>query len=136
MTEEKIQQLKTNMELLEKQTADIKKAREEFELMIENQIVNKQNLENRILSIKSDLTTEALAEFKKTGIKKLLGGLGIQERATISYSPDKAFEFAKEKMLFLQLDKKAFEKVAGSLLLPFVTTGTKTIVTFPKVVKL
>lgn len=136
MEERTVKRLKDGLELLEIQTAKISKLKKEFELSIEGQVKIKKNLENEITIIKISLTAEALEEFKETGEKKLLGGIGIREGSTLSYPADKALEFAKEKGMFLSLDKKSFDKVAGDLGLPFVITGTKTTVTFPKVVKL
>ncbi len=136
MNEIKIRQLKTSMELLETQATYIKEAREKFELTLTDQISAKKTTEADILMFKADLEAEALEEFKKTGSKKLLGGIGIREGSVMTYYAKEALKFAKEKNMFLQLDKKAFEKVATSLNLDFVTTTPKTTVTFPKVVKL
>ena len=136
MNERSIRELELSMELLETQTANIKDLREEFEETLKDLIEDKKDTEAVITNLKVELTLEALEEFKTTGEKKLLGGIGIREGSTLSYPADKALEFAKEKGMFLSLDKKSFDKVAGNLGLPFVTTGTKTTVTFPKVVKL
>ena len=124
------------MEVLEIQSTKIKKAREEFELSLKDELEIKTDIEAVIAVLKAELTTEALAEFKLLGKKKLLGGIGIREGSTLSYPPEKALEYAKEKSMFLALDVKSFNKVAGSLGLEFVETGTKTTVTFPKEIKL
>ena len=129
-----VKRLKEGMALLERETALIKEKREVFEKTLEYHLTSKKALETDLNITKSQLTDEALTEFKDTGKKKLLGGIGIREGSTINYDSKKALEFAKEKMMFLSLDKKAFEKVAGSLSLDFVTIGTKATVTFPKVV--
>ena len=136
MNKEKVQVLKEDMEVLEIQSTKIKKAREEFELSLKDELEIKTDIEAVIAVLKAELTIEALAEFKLLGKKKLLGGIGIREGSTLSYSPEKALEYAKEKSMFLALDVKSFNKVAGSLSLEFVETGTKTTVTFPKAIKL
>ena len=136
MNERIVRELKESMELLEVQAANIKDLRKGFEETLKELIEDKKDTETGVMKLKDSLTAEALEEFKDTGEKKLLGGIGIREGSTLSYPADKALEFAKEKNMFLALDKKSFDKVAGDLGLPFVTTGTKTTVTFPKVVKL
>ena len=136
MNEGKVKELKESMELLETQTTNIKKLREGFEETLKELIADRKDTETALAGIKTVLTAEALEEFKESGEKKLYGGIGIRESPTLSYPADKALEFAKEKGMFLSLDKKSFDKVADSLGLDFVTTGKKTTVTFPKVVKL
>ena len=136
MNKKKVQALKEDLELLEIQDNKIKKLKDEFMESMVDQILIKTELELSISDLKAELTTEALAEFKLLGKKKLLGGIGIREGSTLSYSPEKALEYAKEKSMFLALDVKSFNKVAGSLSLKFVETGTKTTVTFPKEIKL
>ena len=56
----------------------------------------------------------------------------------MSYTQESALKWAKEKDMFLILDKKAFEKSAPDLHLPFVTIKTDKIptATFPKEIKL
>ena len=92
--------------------------------------------EDQIESIKATLKAQGLDEYAETGSKKLTGGLGIRCGKTLDYDEAKAFAFAKEKDMFLQLDKKSFEKAAPSLGLDFVTQSEKISVTFPKEIKL
>ena len=79
--------------------------------------------------------TASKDEYKETGDKKLLGGIGIRVSKKIDYDPAEALKFAKEKNMFLQLDKKAFEKVAGGLGLDFVKSKDIETVTYPKEIK-
>ena len=112
----------------------------EKEEAIKNQIAmvtaglqeEKKLVSREIDEIKGVLGLQALDQFRATGEKKLAGGLGIRVSKTISYDAAKALDFAKEKNMFLQLDSKAFEKVAGSLGLDFVSETEKVTVTFPK----
>lgn len=86
---------------------------------------------------KKIIEEKILEEFKKDKtVKKFYGGLGVQERKAITYDSKVALDWAKEKDMFLLLDKKSFEKVAESLNLDFVTSDTNDIVTFPKKIKL
>ena len=136
MNKRTVRELQLSMELLKIESKNIKDLREGFEETLKELIEDKKDTEAVITNLKAELTLEALEEFKITGEKKLLGGIGIREGSTLSYPADKALEFAKEKGMFLSLDKKSFDEVAGNLGLDFVTTEPKTIVTFPKVVKL
>lgn len=92
--------------------------------------------EEQIDFLTAELKTQGLDEYAETGNKQLTGGLGIRCSKSLEYDESKAFEFAKEKDMFLQLDKKAFEKVAPSLGLDFVTQSEKISVTFPKEIQL
>ena len=85
----------------------------------------------QIADLKEKLSSEALEEFKESGNKKLLGGIGIRETETVSYDLKDAFNWAKEKDMFLQLDDKAFKKAVKSLGLDFVKTDKVASVTFP-----
>lgn len=88
-----------------------------------------------IEDIKHHVREAATDRFLETGEKKLFGGIGIREKKLIAYDEKKAFEFAKEKEMFLSFDKKAFEKAAPSLGLDFVELTTEPQVTFPKEIK-
>ena len=84
----------------------------------------------------ADVRNFALFEFAETGEKKLFGGIGIREKTVIKYDEAKALEWAKEKDMFVQLDKKSFEKAATGLSLDFVKIEKDIQVTFPKEVKI
>lgn len=70
--------------------------------------------------------------YTKNKVKKLIGGLGIRVSTSIEYESDKAFNWAKEHSLCLQLDKKGFEKLAKAQDIEFVNKCDKVTVTFPK----
>ena len=83
------------------------------------------------------IETEVKAEFEKDKtVKKFYGGFAIQEVKTVEYDEAKALEFAKEKDMFLMLDKKSFEKAIDGLTLDFVKKDKTTKVTVPKEIKL
>ena len=64
------------------------------------------------------LTLEA---FKETGNKQPAIGVGIREPTVLSYDSHKAKEWAVKHEMALSLDKKAFEAIAKTSNLPFVT---------------
>lgn len=90
------------------------------------------SIETSINDLKNEAIVWALEEHQKTGEKKLLGGIGVQDKSTITYDKDKAFDWALEKKLCLNLDVKNFEKLAKTQKLDFVTLGKEKSVTFPK----
>ncbi len=95
----------------------------------------------RILECKAILKENAIAGFEKDGLKKRLGGVGIQERFKLNYSESDAIDWAKEKspiMIKPSLDKKTFETYAKTNFedLSFVTNEKRLVVTFPKEIKL
>ena len=121
---------------LSKWKAELKEKKEMFDLENEGLIKNITALNETIMQTKQEFEVLAEEEYNKTGQKKLLGGIGIQDRTFLDYKPEDAFNWAKEHGLCLSLDKKAFEAVAKTQKLDFVTEDTKTKVTFPPKIKL
>lgn len=129
--------LKEKMDDLAVCKVEMKNRKEAFDIANKELSAIIAETEQVIIALKDSLSTEAMAEFEKDPtVKKLDFGIGIQERTAISYNYDEALKFAKGKDMFLALDKKAFEKVAPSLGLDFVNSDKKTIVTFPKELKI
>ena len=132
--------LKTRMEKLESVKSEISVFKQKVDEEMKPFALDKQNLEEEIADLKLVIGSAAIAEFEKTGIKKLLGGVGVQVKKlkTISYDASKALEWCKAKDMFVVLDKKSFEKAVDSLNIDFVTikTDTENKATFPKVIKL
>ena len=73
-----------------------------------------------------ELTLQAYAE---TGNKAPAPGVGIRERTVLTYDGKVAFDWAKSHKMALQLDKKAFEKIAKVSDLDFVDVTTEPIAT-------
>ena len=73
-----------------------------------------------------ELTLQAYAE---TGDKAPAPGVGIRERTVLTYDGKVAFDWAKSHKMALQLDKKAFEKIAKVSDLDFVDVTTEPIAT-------
>lgn len=128
---EKVKELIDLMESLEATKANIKSREDLFKESIAGEVEIKKNQEIAIADLKEQLSSEALEEFKESGNKKLLGGIGIRETEKVSYDLKDAFNWAKEKDMFLQLDDKAFKKAVKSLGLDFVKTDKVASVTFP-----
>ena len=103
---------------------------------VETEAARVKTLAAEIDNHKSTIGPLAIAEFKETGHKKMWGGVGIQEKKTISYDAAKALAFAKEKDMFLILDEATFKKAAPTLRLDFVTVTTEPGATFPKEFKI
>ena len=136
-------QLKSEREIFELANIELKKKRDIFEVSIVDDVnrVNalKASVNNLIIGINAEAIKvyEAIPKEDRTKEdKKILGGVKIIDSATIEYEENKAFPWAKEKLMFLIFDKKAFEKAAKSLDLDWVTLGTIPKVQFPKVIKL
>jgi len=95
-----------------------------------------QKTKEEILGLEEEIREEALYEYKNTGEKKQLGGVGIKIMKKLSYDPKQAFGWAKEHSLALQLDKRAFEKIAKAQELDIVEELLYPIATIPKDIKL
>jgi len=111
--------------------------KKEYDTEVEGINANIKIAEKELNDKFSLIETEIKDEFKKDKtVKKFYGGFTIQEVKTVEYDEAKALEFAKEKDMFLMLDKKSFEKALDGLTLDFVKKDTTTRVTVPKEIKL
>lgn len=134
---ELLKRLKAEQEELAQQKECLKKRKDAFEkeMKVVKDIISSS--ENEIENIKAELTPLAIAEYELSKCKTVTGGLKIQDTKKTSYVYDqeKALSFAKEKGLWLQLDKKTFEKaIPGLGKVDFITENTETgkRITFPK----
>lgn len=131
MVNEMLMKLKTITEAKEKVDAEVKAKKEAFEESIKAERLIQENYDTEISTLKSQISELAIKNFEETGSKVFIGGVKVQEVKKLEYVEKLAFDFALEKKMFLQFDKKAFEKVATSLNLDFVNE-TKTLrTTFP-----
>lgn len=136
----KIETLKS----LEKNMNQLSELKEE--LYNKQQVFNEQNedlikkielLNNDKFHLKEVIKVAAADEFKDTGNKKLCGGVGIRVCSNLEYDRGIAFDWAKQHDLCLSisLDVKAFESVAKTQPIDFVTKKEHILVTFPKKIK-
>lgn len=85
------------------------------------------------------IKVSAMEEFRETGDKKLLGGIGIRILTSLKYDNQDAIDWADTKMpvaLKLVLDKKQFETYAKNTDLDFVEKVENISVTIPKEIKI
>ena len=123
--------LKVMLEAKEKIDAEIKAKKEAFEETLKAERLIQENYENEINQLKAELSEKAIKNFEETKNKTYIGGIKVQEVKKLNYVEKIAFDWAKEKHMFLQFDKKAFEKAAYSLNLDFVEETTTLRATFP-----
>ena len=112
--------------------AALSQRRKEFEALIETDAARVRVLAGEVEGLKNKVGPLAIAEFEKTGSKKMWGGIGIQEKPSMTFDAVKALAFAKEKDMFLILDEATFKKAAPTLGLDFVKIEKAPAVTFPK----
>jgi len=141
MNIENLRKLRDLSAELDEKKAVIVKKKSDFAMTLQLDNERVENLESQIVLYKMGIESDALAEHEETGSKQLAGGIKIQDKTDVKivYNNEKALEFAKEKGLFLQLDKKSFEKALPNLGKLDWLTKTETPfkkVTFPKVIKL
>lgn len=118
---------------IEEKKEFISKRKKEFESEIKGIVLEIKSAEEKLGETFSLIETEIKEEFEKNNkVKNFYGGFGVQERKNIVYDEKKAFEFAKEKDMFLILDKKSFEKAVEGLNLDFVKVKNEVKVTVPK----
>ncbi len=112
--------------------AALSQRRKEFEVLIETEAARVRVLASEVENLKDEVRPLAIAEYKATTHKKMWGGVGIQEKTSMTYDAAKAFAFAKEKDMFLKLDVATFEKAAPALGLDFVKVEKVPAITWPK----
>jgi hypothetical protein len=137
---EQLIELSKALEELDEKKDFYRIAKEQFEKRMLTTIEEIKAINEQVEKIKGEISEEVLANYKKTGEKKHLGGVGVRVKKITTQTIDegKALEFAKEKGMFLQLDRKALEAAAPGLDVDFIEISTeeKAIVTFPKEIKL
>jgi hypothetical protein len=132
----KVIEVKTKYDELNTLQDSIKEKTTEFEKSIEEDKQKLANLKKEIETIETSISTIGKLYFQETQEKNLFGGYKIQERKVIEYDNDKALTWAKEKDMFLTLDKKAFDKAIEGLNLDFVTIKKEPSLTIPKIIKI
>ncbi|MEW6170665.1 MAG: hypothetical protein AB1472_03825 [Candidatus Omnitrophota bacterium] len=130
-TKELLLDYQTKIDEVERLKQEYNEKKRQFEEENENLILTLNSLQAGLEMKKGEIKVLAEADFKRTGVKKLLGGIGIREGVNLIYDTDRAFVWAKEHSLCLQLDTKAFEKIAKETDIDFVSRETKITVTFP-----
>ena len=143
MKEEQIRLLKEESGRLAELKAQLSIIQEEnrnnFERDNAHLMTRLQEVEAEVNVIKEEVKLSALEDFKETGEKKLLGGIGIRIFMKLDYSEDAALKWAKENMqvaIKQAIDKRKFENFAKTAELDFVTVRQSTTVTFPKEIKI
>jgi hypothetical protein len=133
---ELIEKLINKQSELDSVLKELSDKKEVYETSIKDLQLLKENILTEIEECKRPIEEATLTAFKETAVKKYLGGIGVQERTNIVYNKDEVYKWALDKKLFLKLDEKAFEKVAGDIGAPTVVVEKVPMVTFPKVLKL
>lgn len=134
--QEKVAELKNKLAELETIKENIQTEKSKFEESITDLVDNKKEVEDSIFTLKSEIESEAVKLFEETKEKKYYGGIGVQERTELEYDEAVALNWAMEKKMFLQLDKKGFEKAVPSINVDFVKSKKVPKATFPKEIKL
>ena len=133
MTKDKLIKLRDVQKEADSLAAELKAKRDAFAKSIEADTVRKTELDKQVSALKAELSTEALNDFNADPEKKKTRycGIKIKESTGLEYDETTALNWAKEKDMFLSLDKKAFEKAAPGMQLDFVKTIAVKKVTFP-----
>lgn len=136
MDKNKLIELHIEMTRLQQLQDYIAEAKKEFESSIALEVAKVKETSDKINELKAAIEPEAIADFEMLGVKKLDGGIGIQERKYIDMDENKVREWCFEKQMFLEVDVKGFTKAAASLKLPFAVEKKEIKVTFPKELKI
>lgn len=132
LAKETVEKLKEVLVSLNEKKEILKQLQEKFNVENKDLINEIANLNTEFEKQTAIVKYDAIEEFKVNGVKKLVGGIGIRETKDISYNEADALKWAKEKDMFITLDKKAFEKSAESLNLEFVNVNKVIQATIPK----
>ncbi len=120
---DKVKELKKAIEDLESKKDALMVLEGQFKVQHASEYREVENLKEKIETLKSEIQPLALKEFEKNNEKHLYGGVGIRvgkDKVIYTYKDSDALKFAKEKDMFLMLDKKAFEKAIPGLSVDFI----------------
>lgn len=132
MNKENLISCKNLMEGRGKVVEVIKQKKQEYTESIKLLVEDLNHIDFKIVEAKKTIDEDAKKEFKETGNKKLMGGIGIQEKVKVSYNEKDALNWAKQSNLCLLLDTKSFDKLAKTQDLEFVKKEDLVKVTYPK----
>ena len=134
--------IKENLESWQKQREELESKKEQlrihrdaFEEQHKLLIYGISELSSELMEEKSLYEIAAEKDFRQTGNKKLLGGIGIREGILINYDLKDALNWAQDHKLCLTLDKREFDKIAKTQDIDCVTKEHKITVTFPPKLK-
>lgn len=82
-------------------------------------------VEERVREAEASLRELTLQAYAETGDKAPAEGVGIREVTKLGYDGRVAFDWAKSHKMALQLDKRAFEKIAKADPMDFVKITTE-----------
>ena len=83
---------------------------------------NESNAKTACEEAETILRNLALISYAETGEKAVAPGIGIRVMSRLGYDVKEAMAWALDHKLALKLDSSAFEKIAKTSDLPFVTT--------------
>ena len=133
---EKILKLKELREEMEKLNARKKAATEKY-LADNNELFSEvEKLAGQLNQTETEIREMALNEYCETGEKKLKFGVGIRILKQLLYEEAEAFAWAKEHSMALNLDKRAFDKIARADKMDFVQIKEVPQATLPFVINL
>lgn len=124
----KSKELELSKELLDEK-------RKQFDIQNNDLISEITNLDSQVNGIKDIVKEQAETQYKETGEKKLMGGIGIRILTKLDYASQEAIGWAKTNMpiaVLEVLDRKQFETFAKNNDIAFVTKEESVCVTFPK----
>lgn len=134
---ENVKQYDEVRKIIESKKEEITDRKKEYERSISIIVDQIRIFEEKLATTLKDIETELKEEFKKDNtVKKFYGGFAIQEKKKIEYKEEDAFNWCREKDMFLTYDKKSFEKACEGLKLDFVKVAKEPSVTVPKEIKL
>ena len=133
---EKLKELQIAMITLEDKQLQLRARKTQFDRENEELVETIKSCNEAVEERKESLRLVAIEEYNQDKVKKRFGGLGIRVLSTIDYDETVALKWAKEKDMFLKLDKPNFDKVAKQGCIDFVEILEETTVTFPKEIKL
>lgn len=118
----------------------LQEKRNQFDIENSQLISDIVTLDSQMNNIKDSVKEQAESQYKTTGEKKMLGGIGIRILTKLKYESENAIAWARDNMPIAikeVLDKKQFEAFAKNNELGcWVEKEESICVTFPKEIKL
>jgi len=108
--------------------AEIAEYRATWEQNMADLFTEKEMLGVGITDLEADIKAERVADYDGEDKSKVFG-VGIRVKSGITFNSEKAFAWAKEHNLALQLDKARFVALADPLDMDFVSSTTEVTAT-------
>ena len=133
---EKLQEIDNLRAVLDADLNEKRRRVQEFEDINLSLFATIKDQQQNLKEMEDDLRLDALVEYDETGCKTLYGGVSIRIMRVLEYDDKAALDWAVSHRLALQLNKRAFDKIAKNTEIECVTVREVPTATLPTKIEL